>query len=127
LKGSKFLRLGSVWIGWEGVVEEKIPYLLSPMTGVEGFILCVTYLLEDLVGLGGLGTITVAHQLDDALAGINSLAEHGAQITFASPEDVLPNWFTSDEYQRICHELSGAAQFPTDSTEKDDRFGWHDW
>src|ERR1700722_18165692 len=98
----------------KNVVQKKTPNLLAPLFGVERFVLRVADAAKLPVGRGRLGSVTSANQLHDAIAAVNLLAEHRAQITLLGAEDVLPDWFVAEKLQRVGNQLARAFQLLAD-------------
>src|SRR5262249_61984270 len=86
LKLTEFFRLRFAWISRVIVVNEEIPDFLTTVPCVERFELRVANPAILLVWYWRLGAIATADQLHDALAFLDLLAQHSAQIAPFRPD-----------------------------------------
>src|SRR3979411_2845667 len=92
LERAQFVRLGFAGVSRGSFVDEKIPDFLPALAGVEGFVWGVADPAKLRIGLGGLGAVAIADDLEDAFALIDLLAQHRAEIAGLGAEEILPEW-----------------------------------
>src|SRR5205807_6962351 len=80
-------------------IDEQVPDFLVTLPGIEPFILGVADTPEFFVRSGWFGTVTLANQLDDALAMINLLSQNFAKISGPNTENFLTNWLITEKRQ----------------------------
>ena len=77
------------------------------------------------IGLGPLGAVAVADDLEDAFTLVDLLAQHRAEIAGLGAEDVLPDRLITEEGEGVGGELAAAAQFTADGGNEDERERGH--
>src|ERR1041384_2176208 len=100
LERAKLGRLSLARIDRERFVDKKVPDFFAPLPGIERFVLRVTHPAELRIGLGRLGAVAIADDLEDAFALVDLLAQHPAQIAGLSPENILPDRLITEEGER---------------------------
>ena len=124
--------VGMAWIAWqveliESFISRKVladdndpgPFLL--LVCVEKLKLRVGDTAVLWIDFGGLGTIALAHQLDEAFASIELFAEPLAQFAIAGGKVVLRDGIEPERADRPGHSLPGGPQLLTDSGKKHTR------
>src|ERR1043165_5979157 len=89
LKRTKLCRLSFARVDGESFVDKKIPDFFAAFPGVERFVLGVTNPAELRIGLGRLGAVAVADDLENAFALVDLLAQHPAQVARLRPANIL--------------------------------------
>jgi hypothetical protein len=72
------------------------------------------------IGLGRLGAVAIADNLEDAFALIDLLAQHRAQVAGFGPENLLPDRLVAQEGQGVGGELPAASQLAADGGNEDE-------
>ena len=126
LERAQFLGLVAARVDRESFVDEEIPDLFASRAGVEGFVLGVADAAELRVGLGRLGAVAVADDLEHAFALVDLLAQHFAQVAGLGAEDILPDWLVTEEGEGIGGKLPAAAEFAANGGDEDQRERGHE-
>ncbi len=79
--------------------------------GVEPFELRVGDAAKLRVGLGGLGAVGEADEVDQPVAAIDLVAQHLAQIARLGAKDILPLGFVAQPGQNVGGQLPRVSQF----------------
>jgi hypothetical protein len=121
LERAEFLGLPLAFIDREIFVDEEVPNLFAALPGVKRLVLRVAHAAELRIGLGRLGAIAIADNLQNTFALIDLLAKHRAEIACFGAEDFLPDRLVTEIGQGVSRELAAAPQFLADGGNENER------
>ena len=118
-------------LGWlvrgETVFDEKYPGLLAGLPSMQEFELRIGNAAELGIGLGRLGTVAEADQVNQPVAAINFVDQHLSKVAGFGAEDVLPDRLVTQAMENIRPELAGGMKLTRDGGKEDARFHGATW
>ena len=104
------------------LLGEEDPGFLAPAPRVEKLVLGVGDAAKVRVGLGWLGAVAAADDLDEPLAVVDLLAEDLLEVSRLGPEDVLPDGVVTEPLEHVGRQLPDGFQLGGDRRDEDPRF-----
>ena|SRR5438552_4574686 len=114
LQFAKLLGLRLMRVDRKRFINEQVPDFRSLLARIERLVLSVTDAAEFFIGNWRLRAVRLTHELDDAFALIDLLAQHVAQIAAFGSKNILPDRLVTKESQRIRNQLPGAMKLASD-------------